>query len=294
MLRYRFFKAGRGFTLIELLVVIAIIAILIGLLVPAVQKVREAAARTQTLNNLKQMGLALQTMNDANGVLPPLWGNYPNTTSSLGSKGLQNGTVEYYLLPFIEQQNSYIGIANNYNDSWWSMYEIKTYIAPDDPTAPSNGELDTGNPRFGSSYAPNEWVFSAGNNTGSSTPIASIPKTFYDGTSNTIVFSTRYMACGPINGNVVAFYYGQTGEPCTRSGGAGGVGTVPAFFTTGLPQFFPTPANCNACTLQGFNANGIAVALGDGSTRMVSSGITAGTWQNAVLPNDGLTLGSDW
>src|SRR5687767_11546054 len=118
-----------GFTLIELLVVIAIIAILIGLLLPAVQKVREAAARMQCTNNVKQLALACHNYHDANGTLPA-WSMMT---------GSESGSAHFYLLPYIEQDNLYKA-ANGHSYNVRTQ-PVKTFACPTDVTITGGGQF---------------------------------------------------------------------------------------------------------------------------------------------------------
>jgi prepilin-type N-terminal cleavage/methylation domain-containing protein len=311
MPRLRSLWRSRGFTLIELLVVIAIIAILIGLLVPAVQKVREAAARSQCSNNLKQLGLAVHNYAGTyNSRLPALTNS---TGATGGTYGGYQGCILITLLPYIEQDNLFKSATANPGDTWdgnnnptTRLTPVKTYICPSDFTVSGPGwaQNQVGG-WMGSSYSCNFQVFGTvrggGNSQVPQYNIGNIP----DGTSNTIFFAEQYAAC---NNNSTGNLWSYPGldwswawTPVfanTWNWGAGAVaGSLPGQPGGGNVTTFqlkPTLAQCLKEYAQTSHTGGMITLLGDGSCRPINQGITANTWGSAVCPADGNPLGSDW
>jgi type II secretory pathway pseudopilin PulG len=294
--------------LIELLVVIAIIGILIALLLPAVQKVREAANRTKCANNLRQLAVATHNFNATYGRLPPAWWWDPNVrghccdnvTSPAARVTGTEGSVMYYLLPFIEQDNLYRqsnGVARNVLPE-----VVKTFICPSDFTSGSWGKGDYLNSQgwAGSSYAANVMVFDPFHP-------QSVEVAITDGTSQTVMFVERYLNCnnhrdGPAWAWIEPYPGPGAVDPPAFGCASYGIwnanslnGYCPDCNQGGTAyQLAPTLTDCIYTTIQTAHHAAMQVGLADGSVRGVSAGISTHTWERVCYPRDGEVLPADW
>lgn len=265
-------RIRRGFTLFQLLLLLALLLILLGLLLPAIYKVRMAASRAQSSNNLKQLNLAVQNCADTfGGQLPPSIGAFPPNAAAGGG----DGTLHFHILPFIEQQNIY-NLSNDGNRHRVSFkgtaaFVIRTHLSPDDVSAPPthvyDGWLALCN------YPLNYLVFGKGGNR--------FPAFITDGTSNTIFFAQRYQMC---NGQPHAWGYD------------GWYYWAPMFacYATELFQVMPAQADCDPERAQSLSKDHIQVGLGDGSVKFLTPKFSAKTWLLACQPNDGEPMPADW
>ena len=290
-------RTRKGFTLIELLVVIAIIAILIGLLLPAVQKVREAAARSTCSNNLKQFGVAIHNFSSANQDKLPggIQGGLNNNPNYPGNPFF------FILLPYIEQDNVVrrLGSANIYY-SWGSgggvngqTQVVKTLLCPSDST--HNNGLGPNTGWTVTSYSRNYYMFDTGGGyqpqaggyyyTLSKYTIGNIP----DGTSNQIGILERFAYKSAYGWSSLWTHHGQDRFHW------GYAQWAPVYGPWGLylPQFV-TAANAHPYYPNGGHPTTNLSLLMDGSVRGVSSGVSQATWNAVCQPDDGAVVGSDW
>jgi prepilin-type N-terminal cleavage/methylation domain-containing protein len=300
-------RSKRGFTLIELLVVIAIIAILIGLLLPAIQKVREAAARSQCSNNLKQLSLACHNAHDTFNALPPANGTY--------AAGALKASPTFWVLPFIEQQNLFNQIAAAGSTGFWKSEStpIKTFQCPSDATIATGASAKNITQGSFASYGSNGQVFGITPTTitpaSGSTPAhptcgpsynwagaARIPASIPDGVSNTIFWTEKLGYCSADNPAGTTDWANNEERLNMPVVGA----NYSLSTTIGLSsniQLQINVANSSACHYywpSSQHTSVLMVGMGDGSVRPVTSGMSLYTFNYAMVPNDRLVLPSDW
>ena len=284
-------RARRGrsaFTLIELLVVIAIIAILIGLLVPAVQKVREAAARTQCSNNLKQIALGCHNFHDTYRKLPPGW------VTARGNTPVPGWAWGAVILPYIEQAPLYkaLGVVLNpptkapLASNPLTQTPVPIYLCPSDNSSNNINVWYDG--YSASNYVCNRALFGPADGTvggPNGTPINKALINITDGTSNTIMIGERdsYQTFAAV---WIAHAYGTDGSTASFEGRPGRGLNIP--YRAAGP--FPPPSNFNpfsyAARLEwsSLHTGVVGFAFADASVHFISQSVDADpadSWDNS-------------
>ncbi len=297
----------RGWTLVEVLVCIGILALLGSLLLPAVMAVRELGLRTESMNNLKQIGLAVQSYaGDNQGLMPPAHGVSPSEPGD---------SLFFCLLPYIEEGKAYYKDVQNNVQPRGTFYTIRTYLSPADPTVPPV-------PHGLASYAANAQVFR---------DKPHIDRTYKDGSSHTIAFAEHYCAILG-KSRVTYFQWAYTGQEVFTQ-------TTPELFPPGLEgvdrpatfaefprgeydparddvhpvtlgnmlgnttvgsipqlsfQVRPRPEEADHRIPQTPHRRGMLIGAGDGAVRTVADSVTPTVFWSLVTPAGNETVHIDW
>ena len=290
----RSFRAA--FTLVELLVVIAIIGILIGMLLPAVQQVREAARRTDSMNRIKQIALATHNFESAHMAFPPSITTVdPGSTTDKGKFG-PRGSIFVKILPYLEQGNAK-ALVDADDEYAMQSQVMPPYINPCDTSTGSDGAYDDPNwgiytvMGYGANYLALGWQHE-----GNDDKVGTMAS-MQDGTTHTVFFAERYQgmknadASDPNKLYYNIWWYGRPDwyqwNPIFAAYPANPTNPVIAHRFQTSPTEGTDTATIDPLKAHSPRSSGILVGMGDGSTHLINSAVSDDLWYATLTPAGG-------